>query len=70
MDALAHGAFIVGLKGFNAGAKFFAQAAQACIDLVERDRAVLLGVALAKHVVVDAVQHDDFHGESFGWECC
>jgi hypothetical protein len=36
-----------------------AQRLHAGVDLGERDRAVLLRVALAEHVVVDAVEHQD-----------
>ena len=36
-------------------------AAQLRVDLGERDRPVLLRVALAEHVEVDAVEHEDVH---------
>ena len=62
MDALAHCAFAVGLKSLKLGAKLVTQSIQAGIDLIQRNGAVLPGVALAKHVVVDAVEHEDFHG--------
>mgnify|MGYP003694014001 CR=1 FL=1 len=41
------------------GAEFLAQRLQACVDFLQRDRSVLDRVALAEHVVVDAVEHQD-----------
>ena len=38
---------------------------QLAVDLFQRDRPVLLGIALAEHAVVDAVQHQElFHDDS------
>jgi hypothetical protein len=63
--AIAQGTFAIGLEAVYLAAQLAAQAAQRCVDLGQRDRAVLGGVALAEHVVVDAVQHQDlFHGGS------
>jgi hypothetical protein len=65
MNAVAHGAFVVGLKVLDAGAQLGAQLDQAGVDLVQRDGAVLRGVAFAKHIVVNTVEHDDFHKSTF-----
>ena len=61
VDALAHRALMVGLKGLDLGAEFPAQRRHAGIDFVQRDRAALPEVALAEHVEVDAVQQENFH---------
>jgi hypothetical protein len=68
MNALAHGTFVVGLEGFYFGTQLLTQGDQTGIDFVKRDGAVLSRVTLAKHVVVDAMEHEDFHGGFLeGW---
>jgi len=52
---------VVGLKGLDGGVQLFAQGAQLVVDLGQGDGAVLLRIALAEHVVIDAVEHEHFH---------
>jgi len=61
VDALAHPAFVVGLEAHDLRAELLAESLDPGVDLRKRDRSVLLRIALAEHVEVDAVQHEDFH---------
>jgi hypothetical protein len=61
VDAFDHLAFVVGLKVLDIDAKFPSQRDDLIVDLVERDRPVLLRITLAEHVVVDAMEHEDLH---------
>jgi hypothetical protein len=67
VDAFAHFAFTIGLEVLQVSAQLFTQSTQAGVDFIQCDGPVLLGVALAKHVVVDAVQHENFHGLLLIW---
>jgi len=53
----------VGLEALDLDAQFGPQRQQLFIDLRQRGRAVLLRVALAEHVEVDAVENEELHGE-------
>src|SRR6267378_3098783 len=61
VDALAHRGFTVGLEAHHLDAQLAAEGLKLRVDLGQRDRAVLRRVALAEHVVVDAVEHEDLH---------
>ena len=61
VDALAHRAFVVGLKAFHRRAQLARQLVQRGVDVGQRGRAVLRRVALAEHVEVDAVQDEEVH---------
>ena len=52
---------MIGLKRGDRGAQLAPQGLQARIDLREGDRTVLLRIALAEHIVIDAMQHEDVH---------
>ena len=65
VDALAHSAFMVGLVGLHRHPEFSTEGRQAGIYFVERDGSVLRRVALAKHIVVDTVQHEYVHRGSW-----
>src|SRR6185369_10127848 len=64
MDPFAHLAFVVGLKAFDLRAELLAEREQPGVDFRERGRAVLRRLALAEHVEVDAVEHEDLHRTS------
>jgi len=55
VNTLDHQRFAVGLKGVDADAELRGQFGQACIDVLEGEGSVLRRVALAEHVVVDAM---------------
>ena len=51
-----------GLRDLLGDTEFLSEFGQSVIDLIQRDRAVELRLSLAKHVVVDAMQHQKrFH---------
>jgi hypothetical protein len=60
VDALAHRTFAVGLEAHDFDAQLLAELLQVIVDFGQRDRPVLSRIALAEHVVVDAVQHQEF----------
>jgi hypothetical protein len=59
MDTLTHRRFAVRLKRIDLHTQFLAQRLQPGIDVGERNRSVLRRVALAEHVVIDAMKHQD-----------
>jgi hypothetical protein len=61
MDALTHLTFTVRLKRLHLDTEGSSQSSQTRVDFVQRDGAVVNGVPLAEHVVIDAVKHEDFH---------
>src|ERR1700674_1300431 len=61
VNPLTHFLFAVGLETDHFDAKLLAQCLQARVDLAQRRGSVLDRVALAEHVVVDAMEHQDFH---------
>jgi hypothetical protein len=60
VDPLAHRALAIGLEALDVDAQLLAQLAQVLVDFGERDRPVLNRIALPEHVVVDAMQHQEF----------
>ena len=69
VNPFAHLAFAVGLEGLHLDAQLFRERLQLAVNFVERDRSILLGIALAEHVVVDAMKHQErFHVDSIN-EC-
>ena len=62
VDAFHHQALVVGLKAFHSRAQFLGKRLQGCVNIRQGGRAVLRGVALAKHVQINAVQHQNSHG--------
>jgi hypothetical protein len=61
VDTLAHRALIVGLEAFQLRAQFLAERLEPLVDLGQRDRAVEGRLALAEHVEIDAMKHEDLH---------
>src|SRR5512139_2354092 len=57
VDAVDQGAFVVVLKGFDLCAGRLAAADQRAVDVVERGKTVMLGLAAAQHVEVGPVQN-------------
>jgi hypothetical protein len=55
------------LKAFHAGAQVFAKLFDLRIYFGQCDTAVLGGVALSKHVQVNAVQTQNFHDHPLRW---
>jgi hypothetical protein len=62
-----HDTFKIRLKAFHAGAQVLTQFFDLRIYFGQSDSAVLGGVALAKHVQVDAVQTQNFHDHPLKW---
>ena len=65
MDALAHGALEIALEVLDPRAQLLPKRHQALIDFIKRDGAVLRRIALAEHIEVDAVEHEDVHDDAF-----
>ncbi len=61
VHAFAHLTFVVGLKTIHLCTQFGSQRFDALLDLGQRDRAVLLRIAMTEHVQVDAIEEKDFH---------
>src|SRR5512139_1882130 len=69
VDAVDQGAFVVVLKGFDLGASRFAAADQCAVDVIERGKAVMLGLAAAQQIQVGPVQNQHVRvqtGDRFG----
>src|SRR5574340_360782 len=69
VDAVDQGAFVVVLEGFDLGASRFAAAGQRAVDVVERGKAVMLGLAATQQIQVGAVQNQHVRvqaGDRFG----
>ena len=66
MNALAHGTFKIGLETLDAGTQIVAERRHRCVDLGQRDGAVLRRIALAEHVEIDAVEQENSHENFFG----
>jgi hypothetical protein len=64
VNPLTHFLFAVGLETDHFDAELLAQRLQARVDLAQGRGSVLDRVALAEHVVVDAMEHQDFHHAS------
>src|SRR6266480_695523 len=62
VDALAHRGFAVGLEALDRHPELLAERLQLSVDLGQRDRPVVSGIALAEHVEVDTVEHENLHG--------
>jgi hypothetical protein len=64
VNALTQGTFKISLEILNLGAQLASEIDQSLIDLIERDGAVLRRVTLAKHIEVNAIEHEDLHVNS------